>query len=93
MPRKWTHLEFMMELAYDLIFPGKTKVHLSTIGELDNLSIDSTRSFSSFTLVDEAQLDMYGTLFSLDQSGPRAKTRESIILWSKWGGRAGSTSS
>ena len=36
MPRKWTHLEFMTELVYDLIFPGNTVVHLSTIGELDD---------------------------------------------------------
>ena len=24
MPKKWTHLEFMTELVYDLIFPGQT---------------------------------------------------------------------
>jgi hypothetical protein len=55
-PRKWTHLEFMTELVYDLIFPGNTVVHLSTIGELDDRSIDSTRSLSSFASVDEKQL-------------------------------------
>jgi hypothetical protein len=47
----------MMELVYDLIFPGQTAVHVSTIGDLDDRSIDSTRSFSSFTLVDEAKLE------------------------------------
>ncbi len=57
MPRKWTHLEFMTELVYDLIFPGQTSVHLSRIGELDDRSIDSTRSLSSFTSVDDAQLE------------------------------------
>ncbi len=57
MPRKWRHLKFMMELVYDLIFPGQTAVHLSTIGDLDDWSIDSTRSFSLFTLVDEAKLE------------------------------------
>ena len=47
----------MMELVYDLIFPGQTAVHLSTIGDLDDRLIDSTRSFSSFTLVDKAKLE------------------------------------
>ena len=56
MPRNWTHLEFMTKLVYDLIFPGNTVFHLSTIGELDDQSIDSTRSFSSFASVDEKQL-------------------------------------
>jgi hypothetical protein len=57
MPKKWTHLKFLTELVYDLIFPGQTAVHLSTIGELDDRSIDLTRSFSLFALVDEAQLE------------------------------------
>jgi hypothetical protein len=57
MPRKWTHLEFMTELVYDLIFPGQTAVHLSTIGDLDDRLIDSMISFPSFTLVDEAKLE------------------------------------
>ena len=57
MPKKWTHLEFMTELVYDLIFPGQTAAHLLTIGELDDRSIDSARSFSSFALVNEAQLE------------------------------------
>ncbi len=57
MPKKWTHLEFMVELAYNLIFPGRTCDHLRTIGELDDRSISSTRTLSSFESVDEAQLD------------------------------------
>ena len=57
MPKKWTHLKFMMELVYDLIFPGQTAIHLSRIGELDDRSIDSTKSLSSFTSVDDAQLE------------------------------------
>ncbi len=48
--------EFMVELVYDLIFPGRTCAHLRTIGELDEKSISSTRTLSSFS-VDEAQLD------------------------------------
>ena len=36
MPKKWTHLEFMVELVYDLIFPGRTCAHLRMIGELDD---------------------------------------------------------
>ncbi len=39
MPKKWTRLEFMVELVYDLIFPGRTCAHLWTIGELDDRSI------------------------------------------------------
>ena len=56
-PKKWTHLEFMVELVYDLIFPGQTCAHLRTIGELDDRSISSTRTLSSFESVDEAKLD------------------------------------
>ena len=36
MPKKWTHLESMKELVYDLIYPAQTAMHLSPIGELDN---------------------------------------------------------
>jgi hypothetical protein len=57
MPKKWTHLEFMTELVYDLIYPTQTVAHLSTIGELDDRSIDSTKSLSSFASVDESQLE------------------------------------
>ena len=57
MPKKWTHLEFMTELVYDLIFPGQTATHLSAIGELDDRSIDSTKSLSSFASVDASQLE------------------------------------
>jgi hypothetical protein len=57
MPKKWTHLEFMVELVYDLIYPTQTATHLSTIGELDDRSIDSTKSLSSFASVDESQLE------------------------------------
>ena len=51
MTKKWTHLEFVT------VFPGQTAAHLSTIGELDDRSIDSARSFSSFASVDKAQLE------------------------------------
>jgi hypothetical protein len=57
MPKKWTHLEFMTELVYDLIYPAQTATHLSTIGDLDDRSIDSTKSLSSFASVDESQLE------------------------------------
>lgn len=57
MPKKWTHLEFMKELVYDLIFPGQTSMHLSTIGELNDQSIDSIKLFSSFALVDKSKLE------------------------------------
>ena len=57
MPKKWTHLEFMTELVYDLIYPTQTATHLSTIGEFDDRSIDSTKSLSSFASVNESQLE------------------------------------
>ena len=57
MPKNWTHLEFMVELVYDLIFPGRTCAHLRMVGEFDDRSISLTRTLSSFELVDEAQLD------------------------------------
>ena len=57
MPKKWTHLKFMVELVYDLIFPGRTCAHLRTIGELDDTSISLTRTLSLFESVKEAQLD------------------------------------
>jgi hypothetical protein len=57
MPKKWMHLEFLTELVYNLIFSEQTAAHLSTIGELDDHSIDSTRLFPLFPLVDNAQLE------------------------------------
>ena len=38
-------------------FPWADAAHLLTIGELDDRSIDSARSFSSFALVNEVQLE------------------------------------
>jgi hypothetical protein len=57
MPKKRTHLEFLVELVYDFIFPGRICAHLRTIGELDDTSISSTRTLSSFESVKESQLD------------------------------------
>jgi hypothetical protein len=48
MPKKWSHLEFQVELIYDLLYPGQTDTHLQLIGELDDRSIDSTRTLTSF---------------------------------------------
>jgi len=44
MPKKWTHLEFMVKLVYDLRLPGQTCAHLQTISKLDDRSISSTRT-------------------------------------------------
>ncbi len=57
MPTKWTHLEFMTELVYDLILPGQTISHLSSLEGMDDRSIDSTKSLSSFNSVDKAKLE------------------------------------
>jgi hypothetical protein len=86
MPKKWTHLEFMMQLVFDLIFPGQTAVHMSMIGT-DNRSISSTKSLSSFTSVDEAQLEEEidldcdtGRKSYLESTQPTAMTRKGMDL-------------
>ncbi len=53
MPKKWTHLEFMVELVYNLIFPGLTCAHLRTIGELDDRSVDKAQLDEDVDLVCE----------------------------------------
>ncbi len=63
--------EFMTKLVYDLIFPGNTSVHLSTIGELNDWSIDSTMSFLLFASVKEMQLEEADMDLNCD-SGRRA---------------------
>jgi hypothetical protein len=85
------HLEFMTELVYDLIFPGQTAVHLSTIGDLDDFSIDSTRSFSLFALVDEAKLEEdvdldcdTGRENYLNNKHPTPMTRKAIEMNKPW---------
>ncbi len=57
MPKKWSHLDFMVKLLYDLIFPGRTVNHLQTMSESDDRLISSTRSLSSLESVNEAQVD------------------------------------
>jgi hypothetical protein len=47
----------MTELVYDLIFPGQTITHLSSLEGLDNRSINSTKSLSSFNSIDETKLE------------------------------------
>ena len=46
-----------MELVYDLIFPGQTITHLSSLEGLDDRSIDSTKSLLSFNSVNETKLE------------------------------------
>ena len=91
MPKKWTHLEFMVELVYDLIFPGRTCAHLRTIGELDDRSISSTRTLSSFESVDEAQLDEEvdlncntGREEYLAMKAPTVMTKKAMKTNDKW---------
>jgi hypothetical protein len=56
-PKKWSHLEFQVELIYDLLYPGQTDTHLQSIGELDDRSIDSTRTLTSFESVPDQELE------------------------------------
>jgi hypothetical protein len=91
MPRKWTHLEFMTELVYDFIFPGQTSVHLSRIGELDDRSINLTRSLSSFTSADDAQVEEEidldcdtGRENYLETTQPHHMTRKAMDSNKRW---------
>ena len=91
MPKKWTHLEFITELVYDLIFPKQTETHLSSIGELDDRSIDSTKSLSSFPSVDESKLEEdvdldceSGRNDYLDTVKPTPMTRKAIETNKPW---------
>jgi len=91
MPKKWTHFEFMVELVYDLIFPGRTCAHLRTIGELNDRSIILTRTLLSFKLVDEAQLDKEvdlncnsGRENYLAIKKPEVMTKKAMTANNKW---------
>ncbi len=77
----WTHLKFLTELVYNLIFSGQTTVHLSTIEELDDRLIGSTRLFSPFTSVNEAQLEEE---IDLDCDTGRAAYLESKAPTPQW---------
>ena len=57
MPKKWTHLEFMMKLVYDLIFPGQMITHLLSLEGIDDQSVDSTKSLSLFNSVDDMKME------------------------------------
>jgi hypothetical protein len=57
MPKKWTHLKFIVKLVYDLMFPGLTSSHLSTISDLDDRSISLAKTLSLFESVDKVRLE------------------------------------
>jgi hypothetical protein len=91
MPKKWTHLDFLTELVYDLIYPAQTATHRSTIGELDDRSIDSTKSFSSFASVDESVLEeevdldcTEGREAYLEQRMPTVMTKKAMATNKPW---------
>ena len=91
MPKKWTHLKFMVELVCDLIFPGWTCAHLRMICELDDRSISSTRTLSSFKSVDEAKLDEdvdliceSGRLKYLAEKPATMMTKKAMMTNNKW---------
>mmetsp|Transcript_28538 Transcript_28538/g.60495 ORF Transcript_28538/g.60495 Transcript_28538/m.60495 type:complete len:92 (-) Transcript_28538:208-483(-) len=60
LPPKWTYLEFLVELVYDLIFPEQTKLHLSHLKEV----VDD-QSFAS-TVRTTRSLFAFGTLMTDD---------------------------
>ncbi len=91
MPKKWTHLKFMTELVYDLIFPGQTITHLSSLEGLDDQSIDSTKTLSSFNSVDETKLEEdvdldcdTGCEHYLSTTSPTPMTRNAIHTNKPW---------
>jgi hypothetical protein len=57
MPKKWSHLEFQVELIYYLLYPGQTDTHLQSFGELDDRSIDSMITLTSFESVPDQELE------------------------------------
>jgi hypothetical protein len=91
MPKKWTHLEFQVELIYDLLYPGQTDVHLQSISELDDRSIDSTRTLTSFESVPNQELDERIDLDSdngranyLRDHNPTIMTKNTMITNKPW---------
>jgi hypothetical protein len=94
MPKKWTHLKFMTELVYDLIFPGQMITHLSSLKGLDDQSIDSTKTLSSFNSVNKTKLEDdidldcdTGREHYLSTLLPTPMTRNAIHTnkpWPKW---------
>ena len=55
MPKRWSHIRFLEELAYDLLFPEATKQHLKTILETENASLASSVRMSRSVSVSGAQ--------------------------------------
>jgi hypothetical protein len=91
MPKKWTHLKFMVELVYELVFPGQTCAHLRTTSKLDDRSISLTRTLSSFKLVNEAHLDEEvdlncdtGREEYLAMKAPTVMTKKTMRMNDKW---------
>ena len=53
LPPKWSHMDFMVELVYDMIFPEQTKAHVEMMKDMASSqsfasAISSARSLSSF---------------------------------------------
>ena len=53
LPPKWSHMQFLEELVYDLLLPGQTRRHVDVLRGVDDSSLAasarSTRSLSSMT--------------------------------------------
>jgi hypothetical protein len=74
--------------------PGQTAAQLSNISELDDCSIDSTRSFSSFALVNQVHLDEEinldcdtGQAAHLESKAATSTTKNTMETnkpWQKW---------
>ena len=68
LPTKWTHRDFLVQLAYDLIFPQQTKLHLAELRDQDARSavssVSKTGSLDSFKNMTAPSLKYYD--FSCD---------------------------
>ena len=66
LPSKWTHLEFLVKLVYDLIFPEQTELHLAQLKEVvDDQTFTSTvrtprfmSAFGTFMVDDDDMWDL-----------------------------------
>ena len=63
LPTKWTHRDFLVQLAYDLIFPQQTKLHLAELRDQDARSavssVSKTGSLDSFKNMTAPSLKYY----------------------------------
>ena len=90
LPMKWTHRDFLVQLAYDLIFPQQTKLHLQELRDQDartavsSVSSSRTGSLDAFENMTAPSLKRYdfscdsGVDSFLKEVPPERLTRQKI---------------